>query len=90
VVIVSLSVLTLGLVFQIMLDRAAPILRGRVIETLSTRFDSKVELDWVNVSVLNGLAVSGRGLRIYPPDDVMAAGAAHPLIAIDNFDFHAA
>jgi hypothetical protein len=89
-VIVSLSALTLALVFIIMLDRAAPILRGRIIETLGARFESKVELDSVNVSALNGLSVSGRGLRIYPPDEVVAAGATAPLIAVDSFTFHAA
>ncbi|MCU1314149.1 MAG: hypothetical protein JWM54_1906 [Acidobacteriaceae bacterium] len=87
--IVSLSVLTLALVFIIMMDRAAPILRGRIIETLAARFESRVELDSVNVSILKGLSVSGHGLRIYPPDEVIAAGAADPLIAIDSFNFHA-
>ena len=89
-VIASLSALTLALVFTIMVDRAAPILRGRIIDTLAARFNSKVELDSVNVSILRGLSVSGHGLRIYPPDEVIAAGAKDPLIAVDNFTFHAA
>lgn len=87
-VVMSLSLLTLALVFFIMMDRAAPILRGRIIETLGTRFQSKVELDSVNVSIRHGLAVYGHGLRIYPPDEVMAAGARDPLIAVDSFTFH--
>ncbi len=87
-VILSLSALTLGLVTAILLDRAAPILRGRVIETLSARFDSKVELESVDVSVLRGLNVTGQHLRIYPTDDVVAAGATHPLIEVDRFTFH--
>ena len=77
------------IVVQVVLRRAAPILKGRVVETLSTRFNSRVELDALNVSILNGLAVSGGGLRIFPPDDVVAAGAKDPLIAIDRFTFHA-
>jgi hypothetical protein len=68
---------------------AEPILKGRVIETLSTRFDSRVEMDGFQVSVLKGLEVSGDGLRIYPPDDVVEAGAKDPLISLGHFSFHA-
>lgn len=71
-----------------MLHRADPILRGRVIETLRTRFDSRVELNAFHVSVLKGLEVSGDGLRIYPPDELMAAGAKNPLIELGHFSFH--
>lgn len=39
--------------------RAAPILRARVVETLSTRFDSRVELATFDVSVFHGFEVSG-------------------------------
>ena len=73
---------------EVMLHRSEPILRGRIVETLSTRFDSRVEMDGFHVSVLKGLEVSGDGLRIFPPDDVMAAGAKDPLIALKHFSFH--
>jgi hypothetical protein len=72
----------------VMIHYAGPILKGRVAETLSTRFDSRVELDTLNVSVLQGLEVSGDRLRIYPPDSVVAAGAKQPLIALKHFSFH--
>lgn len=72
----------------VVVDHAGPLLKGRVIETLSTRFDSRVELDTLNVSVLPGLSVSGDGLRIYPPDNLVAAGAKDPLIAVKHFAFH--
>ena len=84
-----LSVLVLVIIAEIVLRHAGPILKGRVIETLSTRFDSKVELDTLDVSLLHGLQVTGGGLRIYPPDDVIAAGATQPLIAVQHFDFRA-
>ena len=71
-----------------MIERAGPILKGRVIETLSTRFDSRVDLDVLNVSVLRGLEINGDRLKIFPPDAVVAAGAKQPLIAIDHFSFH--
>jgi len=73
---------------EILLHRAEPILKGRIIETLSTRFDSRVEMDGFQVSVLKGLEVSGEGLRIYPPDDVVEAGAKDPLISVAHFAFH--
>lgn len=77
------------IIAEVVLHHAGPILKGRVIETLSTRFESKVELDTLDVSLLHGLQVTGGGLRIYPPDDVIAAGAAEPLIAVRHFDFRA-
>ena len=76
------------IVAEVMIERAGPILKGRVIETLSVRFQSRVELDVFNVSVLRGLEISGDRLRIFPPDAVIAAGAKRPLIAIDHFTFH--
>jgi AsmA-like C-terminal region len=45
-------------------------------------------MDTFQVSVLRGLEVRGDRLRIYPPDDVVAAGARNPLISVDHFSFH--
>ena len=87
IALVALAVLLV--VGEMMLKRAEPILKGRVIETLSTRFNSHVELDDLQVSLIKGLAVSGKGLRIFAPDDVVAAGAKDPIIAVQQFDFHA-
>jgi hypothetical protein len=87
--IVLFSLIVLLVVGEVMLRRAAPILKGRVIETLSTRFNSRVELDDLQVSLIKGLAVSGNGLRIFAPDDVVAAGAKAPIIDVQRFDFHA-
>jgi AsmA-like C-terminal region len=87
--IVLASLIILLVVGEVMLRRATPILKGRVIETLSTRFNSHVELDGLQVSLTKGIAVSGNGLRIFAPDDVVAAGAKDPIIAVQRFDFHA-
>ena len=84
-----IAVIVLATIGEVVLHRAMPILQGRVIETLSTRFNSKVEMDGFSVSVLKGLEVSGDGLRIYPVDEVVAAGAREPLIALRHFSFHA-
>ena len=82
-------VLVLGAIGEVMVHRAAPILKDRVVETLSTRFNSRVELDGFNVSLIKGFEVSGSGLRIFPQDEVVAAGESEPLIALQHFSFHA-
>jgi hypothetical protein len=87
--IAVIAAVVLSVVGEVMLKRAEPILKGRVIETLSTRFNSRVELDDLQVSVIKGLAVTGKGLRIYAPDDVVAAGAKDPLFVVQQFEFHA-
>jgi hypothetical protein len=84
-----IAVVVLAVIGEVVVHRAGPILKGRVIETLSTRFNSRVELDDLNVSLVKGLEVSGNGLRIFPEDEVVAAGATEPLIALGHFSFHA-
>ncbi len=84
-----IAVVVLGVIGEVMVHRAAPILKGRVIETLSTRFNSRVELDGFGVSLVKGFEVSGDGLRIFPEDEVVAAGATEPLITLGHFSFHA-
>jgi hypothetical protein len=84
-----IAVVVLAVIGEVMVGRAVPILKGRVIETLSTRFNSRVEMAGLDVSVVKGLEVSGNGLRIFPEDEVVAAGATEPLIALGRFSFHA-
>jgi hypothetical protein len=82
-------VVVLAVIGEVMVRRAAPILKGRVIETLSTRFNSRVELDGFGVSLVKGFEASGDGLRIFPEEEVVAAGATEPLITLGHFSFHA-
>ena len=84
-----IAVIVLATIGEVVMHRATPILKGRVIETLSTRFNSRVEMDGFEVSLVRGLEVSGSGLRIFPEDEVVAAGATEPLIALGHFSFHA-
>jgi hypothetical protein len=84
-----IAVAVLGVIGEVVVHRAAPILKGRVIETLSTRFNSRVKLDGFDVSLAKGIEVSGNGLRIFPEDEVVAAGATQPLITLGRFSFHA-
>ena len=58
-----------------------PILRKRVIATLEDRFRSPVELDALHISVLQGLQVSGSGLRVGSVD-----GSA-PMVVVKSFEF---
>jgi hypothetical protein len=60
-----------------------------VIETLSTRFKSKVELDAFHVSLLKGLQVSGAGLRIFGETDPNNYEPGfQPIINVAEFQFH--
>jgi hypothetical protein len=76
---------------RIVIDHAEPILRTRVIETLTTRFKSRVELANLHVSVMDGLQVSGGGLQIYGPTDPNPyEPGVQPLLEIREFRFHTA
>ncbi|MFZ0201055.1 MAG: hypothetical protein WB523_15990 [Candidatus Sulfotelmatobacter sp.] len=74
---------------RLVIDRAQPILRARVIETLSNRFKGNVELATLNVSLIQGLEVSGSGLKIFGPTDPNPyAEGVQPLISLQEFHFH--
>jgi hypothetical protein len=74
---------------RVVIDRAQPILRARVIETLSNRFQSRVELASLDVSVMRGLEVSGSGLKIYGDIDPNPyEPGVQPLISLREFHFH--
>jgi hypothetical protein len=68
---------------RILLNRAEPVLRARAVETLSARFESRVELGYFHVYVLDGLEVTGGALRLYPNDLDMQ----EPLFAVQKFSF---
>ena len=53
-------------VFEVLLSRAEPILRARLMRSLSARFHSRVEMGAFEVSLLRGFEVSGKDLAIYP------------------------
>jgi hypothetical protein len=78
-----LIVVGAGIAAQIAMNRAEPVLRARVIDTLSTRFDSRVSLGDFHVSVWRGFEVEGKDLRLYPKRFL----TDQPLIAIAKFDF---
>jgi hypothetical protein len=91
--LLSLFVLLL-VVAAILVHRAEPILRARIVAELEERFHARVELDSFHVSLLGGLRAEGQGLRIWPPAQMQdAAGATpnadKPLIVLDDFRFRA-
>src|ERR1700733_12360523 len=53
-------------IFEILLSRAEPILRARLLQSLSARFHSRVEMGPLDVSLLRGFEVLGKDLAIYP------------------------
>src|SRR5258708_4101080 len=70
------------------IGHAEPILRTRVIQTLSNRFNSKVELAGFQVSLLRGIEVSGSGLEVYGSTDPNAyEPGVQALIYIRRFRF---
>jgi hypothetical protein len=78
-----------AVIVSIVIRRAEPTLRAEVIETLSTRFKSRVELDAFHVSSLKGLQVSGSGLRIFGDTDPNNHEPGfQPIINVAEFQFH--
>jgi hypothetical protein len=80
------------------LHQAEPFLRARIVGELQDRFHARVELDDFHVSLVNGLWAEGKGLRIWPPAQVVGvkvaaeagtAQAGEPLIRLAEFRFHA-
>src|ERR1700694_1583249 len=72
----------------ILISNARPILRTRVVETLSARFKSKVELVAFDVSLMKGFHVSGEGLRLFGDGDPNNhEPGIQPLIAVTEFRF---
>src|SRR5215467_8590398 len=84
------AVLVLLVAVAIVIYRAEPILRARVIESLSTRFHGQVELGEFHVALSHGVQVQGRGLKIYGEGDPnVHQPEVQPLIAVAEFRFHA-
>lgn len=90
---VALALLIVGAaVVAYVVRNAEPILRKRVIASLEDRFRSPVQLDELHISLLRGLEVSGRGLRIryFGENDQPGSRAddVAPMLAVNNFEFH--
>jgi hypothetical protein len=87
--IVALIFLAASLiVVKLVVARAEPILRARVLQTLSARFHGKVQLEGFGISVGNGIQVTGSGLRIFGTADANPyEPGIQPLIDLREFRF---
>ena len=85
----------LAVVVSLLLHRAEPFVRARIVQALQDRFHARVELDSFHMSLAHGLQAEGHGLRIWPPAQVegvnvpSGAYSNDPLITLDEFRFHA-
>jgi hypothetical protein len=86
---VSLGLLVFGGATWWLARHAEPLMRQRIIDTLSAHFQSPVELDEFHVTVAKGLGVEGKGLRIMYLTEVNAQGQRReePMLAVDEFYF---
>jgi hypothetical protein len=76
---------------RLLMARAEPILRARIINTLSNRFHSKVELASFHVSVVNEIEVSGDGLKVFGATDPNPfEPGVQALIEVQEFRFQTA
>jgi hypothetical protein len=74
---------------RLVIDRAEPILRARIVETLSNRFGSKVELASFHISFIDGIEVSGDGVKVFGATDPNPYEAGmQALISLQEFRFH--
>ncbi len=99
-VVVVLAIACVGaLVFaaEYMIRHAEPILRARVIETLSAHFHAPVELDSLHISLIKGaeiratgVEVEGSGLRIpyLGNTDQLQTDNNAPMVYVRHFGFH--
>jgi len=72
------------------LRQLQPMLRKKVVESLSARFHSPVELDRFELSMSKGVIVRGGGLRILylaGPTKPDARPNAPPMLVVDSFEF---
>jgi hypothetical protein len=92
--IVLVGILVIAIAAEYILKHAEPILRASVIDTLSARFHSPVELDHLDISLVRGIEVRGSGLRILylagPTQPGLAqatGGKPVPMLSANQFTF---
>jgi hypothetical protein len=90
----GICLIVLAVAAEYVARHAGPLLRSSVVATLSSRFNSPVQLDAFDISVAKGLQVHGRGLRIFylagptQPDLAQKQGLpASPMLSVNDFTF---
>jgi len=92
--LVSIGFVLLAIVGAVAVEWALrqmqPLMRKKVVETLSARFNSPVELDRLSLSVDKDVIVTGGGLRILylaGPTKPDARPNAPPMLTVESFEF---
>lgn len=86
----ALLLIAAGSAIAWMIRNAEPILRRRVVETLSARFNSPVELDSLKLAYSKDFLVTGTGLRIRyiaGPERPDVNPSASPMLIVPSFEF---
>ncbi len=83
----AVLLLGMGVAMEYVVRHAEPILRKRVVETLSTRFQTQVQLDALHISIFRGISVVGEGL-VVPGMSTEDKTVAVPLLRVQRFEFH--
>lgn len=89
--IFAVGLLGAGIAAEYIVRHAEPILRERVIQSLSQTFNSPVELDGLKISLVKGIEVEGKGLRIpfgTAPQGANSSKEIKPLLSVADFRFH--
>jgi hypothetical protein len=76
---------TAGIAAEYAIHHAEPILRRRVIETLSARFQTQVQLGALHISIFKGISATGEGLVV--PGIANQGEVAQPLLKVKTFEF---
>lgn len=85
---ICLAILGFAVFLVVLAHHAGPLLRARVVQTLTARFHTQVDLMSLNISVYQGVIVSGKQLSIYgKADPNIHAPGVQPLIGVDQFSF---
>jgi hypothetical protein len=98
-IVVLVAAVALGVAAEYLARHAEPLLRAAVVDTLSAKCQSPVQLDSLTVSLVQGIEVHGAGLRILylagpsqPYLEQVHAEQNHqpvpPMLSVDSFRFH--
>lgn len=93
--VLAVLLLAVFIAAEYAIRHAEPVLRASVIQSLSARFHSPVELDELSVSATHGIVVHGSGLRILylagptqPSLTETQGNLPPPMLSVKNFSFH--
>jgi hypothetical protein len=97
VVVVIVGVTACIVAAEYVIRHAEPMIRARLVDTLSAYFHAPVQLDHLDISLIKGVElaatgveVDGNGLRVgYPPQAGQSPTDDNaPMVSIQHFEFH--